>query len=179
MNYKHLVLKIKEKLYDLCGKDPMEIKLEQYRMYGAKIGRDVRAFSPISSAEPYLIEVGENTTISTGVRFVTHDNAAIKVFENGTDLVGPVSIGKNCFIGMNVIILPGVAIADGCIVGAGSVVAKSVTEPYCVVAGNPAKMICCVKDYKEKNEDKVFDFSVNRDKKKEVILSNQNKWLRK
>lgn len=179
MNKKYLILKLKEKWYSFLGKDTMDIKLEQYRLYGAKIGRGVRAFSPIVSAESYMITVGENTTISTGVKFITHDNAAIKVYEDGTDLIGPVNIGKNCFIGLNTIILPGVKIADGCIIGAGSVVTKSVNESYSVVAGNPAKIISSVQAYKEKNQDKVFDFSKNRDKKEEIIMANQTKWLKK
>lgn len=49
-------------------------------------------------------------------------------------------IGKNCFIGGRSIIMPGVAIGDGAIVGAGSIVTKDV-PPACAVAGNPASVI--------------------------------------
>ena len=49
-------------------------------------------------------------------------------------------IGKNCFIAVNSIILPGVKIGNQVIVGAGSVVTKDVPN-NCVVAGNPAKII--------------------------------------
>lgn len=49
-------------------------------------------------------------------------------------------IGENCFIGGRSLILPGVEIGDGCVVGAGSVVTKSV-PPRCVVAGNPARIL--------------------------------------
>lgn len=52
----------------------------------------------------------------------------------------PVAIGKECWIGMGTSILPGVTIGDGCVVGAGSVVAKDL-EPYSVAVGNPAKAI--------------------------------------
>lgn len=52
----------------------------------------------------------------------------------------PVSIGNDVWIGARVIILPGVHISDGCVIGAGSVVTKDV-PPYCVCAGNPAKVI--------------------------------------
>ena len=42
---------------------------------------------------------------------------------------------------MNSIILPNVTLGDFTIVGAGSVVTKSFPEGYCVIAGNPAKII--------------------------------------
>lgn len=51
-----------------------------------------------------------------------------------------VEIGENCWIGEKVIILPGVTIGDWSIIGAGSVVSKSV-PPYSVAVGNPAKVI--------------------------------------
>lgn len=37
MNFKIVKLYIKEKLYDFIGKNNMEVKLERYRSYGAKI----------------------------------------------------------------------------------------------------------------------------------------------
>jgi acetyltransferase-like isoleucine patch superfamily enzyme len=54
--------------------------------------------------------------------------------------VSSVSIEDDVWIGANVIILPGVTIAEGSIVGAGSVVTKS-TEPYSINVGNPSKLI--------------------------------------
>ena len=53
---------------------------------------------------------------------------------------GPVIIGNNVWIGDKATILPGVTIGDGCVVAANAVVTKNV-PPYCVVAGNPAKII--------------------------------------
>jgi len=47
-------------------------------------------------------------------------------------------IGNDVWLGANVVVLPGVTIGDGAIVGAGSVVTKSI-EPYTVVTGIPAK----------------------------------------
>lgn len=57
------------------------------------------------------------------------------------DKVGDIVIGNDVWIGTRVVVLQGVHIADGCIVGAGSVVTKSLTEPYGIYAGNPAKLI--------------------------------------
>ena len=129
MNYKEISLQIRIKIYEkILHRDSMKLKLERYRLDGAKIGENVRTFSPISSAESYLISVDDNVTISTGVKFCTHDNSAIKIYNTGTDFVGEIFIGNNSFIGMNSILLPGVKIASNCIVGAGSVVTKSFLE---------------------------------------------------
>ncbi len=51
-----------------------------------------------------------------------------------------VLIGNDVWVGDQAIILPGVAIGDGAVIGAGAVVTRSV-EPYTVVAGNPARAI--------------------------------------
>lgn len=52
-----------------------------------------------------------------------------------------VIIGDYCWIGMNSVILPGVTLGERTVVGAGSIVTKSFPEGYCVIAGNPAKII--------------------------------------
>lgn len=51
-----------------------------------------------------------------------------------------VCIGEGSWIGEKVCILPGVTIGKKCVIGAGSVVTKDVPD-YCIVGGNPAKVI--------------------------------------
>lgn len=51
-----------------------------------------------------------------------------------------VCIGEGSWIGEKVCILPGVTIGKKCVIGAGSVVTKDVPD-YCLVGGNPAKVI--------------------------------------
>lgn len=180
MNLKEIHFKCKEIFYIWRGLDPMSVRLKRYRLNGAYIGEKVRAFSPITSSEPYLISIGNNVTISTGVKFVTHDNSAIKIFENGTDIIGSIEIGNNCFIGMNSIILPGVKLANNTIVGSGSVVTKSCLIEGKIIVGNPARVVSDVKDYKNKYEDFVFDFrNKNSVQKKSLIMDNKAKWLNK
>ena len=53
---------------------------------------------------------------------------------------GPVSIGKNVWVGDKATILPGVKIGDGVVIGANSVVTKDIPS-YCVVCGNPARVV--------------------------------------
>ena len=52
----------------------------------------------------------------------------------------PVTVGKECWIGMGTSILPGVTIGDGVVIGAGSVVAKDLPS-YSIAVGNPCKVI--------------------------------------
>ena len=121
------------------------------RKRGIVVGDNCRIFSDITSNEPTLISIGDNVTISSDVRFITHDNAIIKSNTEMTDIVGRISVGNNVFIGMRSIILLGVSIGDNCIIGAGAVVTKSVPNGM-VVAGNPAKIVCRTADYYEKNK---------------------------
>lgn len=52
----------------------------------------------------------------------------------------PVKIGKDCWIGARVMVLPGIEIGDGCIIGANSVVTKNIPS-YNVAVGIPAYKI--------------------------------------
>ncbi|WP_375262443.1 acyltransferase [Palleronia sp.] len=81
---------------------------------------------------PIGVHVGAHSYLAFESRVLTHDRTR--------GLYLHTRIGRNCFIGGRAMILPGVEIGDGCIVGAGSVVAKSV-PPGCIVAGNPARIL--------------------------------------
>lgn len=51
------------------------------------------------------------------------------------------AIGEHVWLGSNVQVLPGVTLANHCVVGAGSVVTKSFTEERSLIAGNPARVV--------------------------------------
>lgn len=164
----------------LFGKDSMRIKVDYYRSKGATIGNNTRIFSEISGLEPYLITIGNNVTVAANVNFCTHDNSAIKFFPDATDFVGPIIIGDNCFIGTGSILMGGITIGNNCIVGAGSVVTKSFIESGKIIAGNPAKVVGTVEEYKEKNQRYSFNFKgMNFEQRKKEIISNQARWKRK
>lgn len=60
----------------------------------------------------------------------------------------------NVFIGANCTILPNVTIGKNSIVGSGSVVTKDIPKNS-VVAGNPAKVICTIDDFKLKHDSQI------------------------
>jgi acetyltransferase-like isoleucine patch superfamily enzyme len=53
----------------------------------------------------------------------------------------PIIIGDYSWIGMNSVVTAGVELGTRTIVGAGSVVTRSFPDGFCVIAGNPAKVI--------------------------------------
>lgn len=66
-------------------------------------------------------------------------------------------IGDYCWIASNACVMAGVVLGPRTIVGAGSVVTKSFPEGYCVIAGNPAKLIKQLdpKDFVEPVKEKI------------------------
>ncbi len=82
--------------------------------------------------------IGENVSISPEVYILTASHELDDA--NFTAVVEPVEIEDYVWIGARALILPGVTLGRGSVVGAGSVVTKSV-EPFTIVAGNPARKI--------------------------------------
>lgn len=81
-------------------------------------------------------------------------------------------MANNCFIGMNVTVLPGVTLGDNTIVGASSVVTKSFLDGNVVIAGNPARVICTIDQFREKKQDICINIDkLGRANKKEILLS--------
>lgn len=152
--------------------------IAHYRSLGVKIGDNVSIIEPVSpvifSSEPYLVSIGDNTTISFDVAFVTHD-AATRVIRHLPDgnpetvIYGPISVGNNCFIGCHSVILPNVTIGDNSIIGAGSVVNRSIPANS-VAAGNPCKVICTLDEYREKHKDDfLYMVSLDHESKRKYL----------
>ena len=123
-----------------------------YRKKGLKIGNNCLLCSYMLSKEPFLIEIGNNVTISTNVSFVTHDNCIKLLHPGKSDLFGRIKICDDCFVGENTTILYGVTIPKKTIVAAGSVVTKSFDESEIIIGGNPAKKIGDWNTFKKKTE---------------------------
>lgn len=93
---------------------------------------------------PITIKIEDNVMMGSGVHIYVNnhrfDITNIPAIDQGYYPTKPVVLKNGCWIGANVIILPGVEIGENSVVGAGSVVTKSIM-PRTVVAGNPAKLI--------------------------------------
>lgn len=110
---------------------------------GLKIGNDVgispNAFISVRGS----VTIGSNTIFGPGVKLFS-ENHIFKdkntpIYLQGATRQG-ISIGEDCWIGADAIILDGVHIGKGCIVAGGAVVNKDVPE-YTIVGGVPAKEI--------------------------------------
>lgn len=115
---------------------------------GVRVGTGCRLIQCEYSSEPYLISLGNNVS-ATKVRFETHDGG-VWVFRAElpeADIVRPIRVGNNVFIGYGATILPGVTIGDHVVVAAGAVVTRDIPDG-CVVAGVPARIIKTVDEYR-------------------------------
>ncbi len=105
-----------------------------------------------------LITIGDATTISIDVMFLTHDysiSKGLKMLDSSLSgrFLKPISIGNNCFIGMRTILLPGTTVGDNVIIGAGSVVKGNYPDNV-VICGNPAKVICSTDEWAKSHYEK-------------------------
>ena len=117
-------------------------KIAYARHLGVKIGDNCRIYTIHFGSEPFLISIGNNVTVTSGVKFITHDGSTwlMRDQKGRRFYYAPIAIKNNVFIGVNSIIMPGVKIEDRVIIAAGSVVTKSIPSGV-IVAGVPAKII--------------------------------------
>jgi len=83
------------------------------------------------------IEIGEDTQIGPGTLITTTTHDFSRELEASFEKV---VIGRRVWIGANVTILPGVEIGDACVIGAGSVVNRSIPAGSLAV-GVPARVV--------------------------------------
>ena len=146
---------------------------------GVNIGKNNLIGKGHWSSEPYLITIGSHCQL-TNCKIFTHGGGqSIRHLHPDFDTFGRVTIGNMVYIGSNALIMPGVTIGDNVLVAAGSVVTKSIPSGY-VVAGNPAKKICTIEEYYERN--KKYDLhskSLSRTEKRKLIEANEDKLIKK
>ncbi|MBQ2884103.1 MAG: acetyltransferase [Alphaproteobacteria bacterium] len=105
------------------------------------------------------VKIGDNVLMASHIFISDNSHGSYKGDDNDTNpnippiqreyTTAPVSIGDNTWIGEGVVIMPGVNIGKGCVIGAHSIVNKSIPD-YSVAVGSPAKVV------------KKFDFETSK-----------------
>ena len=127
-------------------------------------GVNVRIGRKTAIMEPQNIHIGNNSYVNGGFLFAgknskiiignnclisynVHIRTSTHNYRNKTKLIreqgnveNNIVIQDDCWIGFGAQIMPGITIAEGCVIGAGSIVTKN-TEPYSVYVGIPARKI--------------------------------------
>lgn len=175
-----IVSNIKDIIRKIIGEVPTKTLIKRGLKVGNNFNRQQGCF--IDPTHCFLIEIGNNVTFSIRVTLLAHD-ASTKIV-TGYTKIGKIKIGNNVFIGANSTVLPNINIDDNVVVGANSVITKDIPS-NCVVAGNPARVICSLNEFKLRNKlnmentlvfDKEYRFSKNMDdnKKMELIKAVEN-----
>lgn len=104
-------------------------------------GNNVYANFNLTLVDDTHIFVGDCTMIGPNVTIATAGHPILpELREKAYQFNQPVHIGRNCWLGAGVVVLPGITIGDNSVIGAGSIVTKDV--PANVVAvGNPCRVL--------------------------------------
>jgi acetyltransferase-like isoleucine patch superfamily enzyme len=114
--------------------------LEQLAADGLELGDGVtvapRAY--LDPSRPWLISIGEESTISDFAIVMTHDPRTRMLV--GATRLGGVVIGRRVFVGLGAIILPGTNIGDDSVIDVRAVVSGEIA-PGSFVSGNPGRIV--------------------------------------
>ncbi|MCA1798661.1 MAG: acyltransferase [Xanthomonadaceae bacterium] len=120
------------------------------RALGMHIGDDV--FLPANTwvdvSHCHLISIGDHCGFGANCSLLAHDAQMDEFLDAGR--IGRITIHESCHIGMGTIIMPGVEIGPRTIVGAGSIVSKSLPADS-VCTGRPAAVVCTLDEYLAKH----------------------------
>ncbi|CAN9151971.1 unnamed protein product [Alternaria alternata] len=111
--------------------------------YGCNISLGKRFYSNfnLTILDCSLVTIGDRCMFGPNVSiFAATHEAEVQSRRDNIEYGKPVVVGDDCWIGGNVVILPGVTIGRGVTVGAMSVVTKDVPD-FCVVMGQPARVV--------------------------------------
>ena len=109
-------------------------------------GKNVYANFGLTMVDDTHIYVGDYTMFGPNCVIATAGHPILpELREKAYQYNIPVHIGKNCWLGAGVIVLPGVTIGDNCVIGAGSVVTKDIPSNV-IAVGNPCKVLREISD---------------------------------
>lgn len=124
-------------------------------------GKNIYANFNLTLVDDTHIYVGDYTMFGPNVTVATAGHPILpEVREKMYQYNFPVHIGKNCWIGAGVVIVPGITIGDNVVIGAGSVVTKDLPSNV-VAVGNPCRVLREVneRDKKYYFKDRKIEFS--------------------
>ncbi len=137
---------LKKFVYRIRGEYTIETLVEMGLTVGERFNPQLGV--NLDPSHCWLITIGDRVTIAPHAQILAHDASTCYVV--GYAKIGRVNIGNDVFIGAGAIVLPNVTIGNNVIVGAGSVVTHSL-ESDGVYSGNPARRICSIQEFREKN----------------------------
>lgn len=128
-----------------------DVSTEDLIERGMEVGKNFNRMHGVilDDSHCWLISIGNNVTMAPRVHVLAHD--ASTCHHLGYARIGSVNIGDNVFIGADSVILPGVSIGDNSVIGANSTVTKDIPDNV-VAAGNPARIVCSIEEYIERNK---------------------------
>lgn len=162
-----------EKLYDFNQTRPLEQEKRQellkemfaeigdgcyieppfHANWGGKhvhFGKNVYANFNLTMVDDTHIYVGDYTMFGPNVTVATAGHPILPALrEQAYQYNMPVHIGRNCWLGAGVIVLPGITIGNNVVVGAGSVVTKDLPDNV-VAVGNPCRVLREINDHDKK-----------------------------
>lgn len=124
-------------------------------------GKKVYANFNLTMVDDTHIYVGDHTMIGPNVVIATGGHPLLpELREKEYQYNAPVHIGRNCWLGAGVIVLPGITIGDNVVVGAGSVVTKDLPSDVLAV-GNPCKILREINEHDREYyfKDRKIDYS--------------------
>ena len=124
--------------------------------FNITIGENFYTNHNVTILDGAKVTFGDNVFIAPNCVFSTAGHAIdSEQRAKGLEIVRPITVGNNVWIGANVSVLPGVTIGSSSIIGAGSVVNKDIPEGV-IAAGNPCKVIRKITE-EDKKKYPVFD----------------------
>lgn len=154
-----------------------------------KIGKRtiIMEYSFINPTKP--IEIGDDTGIGGHCLLFTH-GSWLSQLDGYPVTFAPITLGKNVWLPWRVFIMPGVSVGDNVVIGANSLVTKSVPS-NCLIAGSPAKIISdnypppITEEQRNNNIEKIFndfisylvhyEFKVSKEQKDSGLVLRINK----
>lgn len=132
------------------GKDPGKVKLI--------FGKNIQINDYVHIVAMDKIVIGDNVLMASHIFISDNSHGSYKCNFEDSDpripptereyVTAPIKIGNNVWLGEGVCIMPGVTIGEGCVIGAHSVVSKSIPD-YSIAVGAPARVV------------KKYDFNTN------------------